>query len=85
MTTEDEDTISILADLEACPECGANLVGDPIEPSRRELYGHRTHYSNLIGVSNGDAIQYYKCPKCEARFPAATGAGFRSSSVIVHR
>lgn len=82
-----EETVSILADLTECPHCNANLIGEPIEPSRRDMFGNRTHYSLLIGMSNGDSIQYYKCWHCHQRIERTGGpsTGFRTCDVEVGR
>jgi predicted RNA-binding Zn-ribbon protein involved in translation (DUF1610 family) len=54
--------------IKVCTECGTNLVGPPIPEERREEYGGRTHFSRLIGISNGEAVVAFRCPDCEATF-----------------
>lgn len=68
----EQTTATALAELTNCPHCGENLVGDEIEPSRREWFGNRTHYSKLVGI-NGDSVMFYECPKCRGRVERAQG------------
>lgn len=84
---ESPEHIDIIKDLTACPHCGVNLLGDPIEPSRREFFGGRTHGSRLIGVEVGDRLHHYECPGCGEHFPPdpPTPGAFRSSNVEVRR
>lgn len=86
MTTEDE-TVRILANLEACPECGLDLVGEPIPATHREFFGGKTHGTKLVAVEVNDSTAYYECPRCHAHFdplPPEPGV-FRTSNVVVHR
>lgn len=90
MTDTEQTDAAEMAELKACPHCGENLVGNEIEPTRRDFYGNRTHYSKLIGVSNGDSVMFYKCPACEQRIERSQanlgGAGqFRTFDVEIER
>lgn len=73
MPDSEETLATEMADLKACPHCGENLVGDEIAPSQREFFGERTHFSKLIGISNGDSVMYYECPKCGGRVERGPG------------
>ena len=78
--------IVILGKVSECPHCGINLVGEPIPYASRELYGNKTHFTRLIGVSNGDTIKYYKCPDCGGRVNRQDRRGayeYRSCNVEV--
>jgi len=83
-----EQQVKIHGKIAECPHCGENMVGDPIPYASRELYGDKTHFSRLIGVSNGDSILYYKCPSCGKRINRADRRGayeYRSCNVEVKR
>lgn len=61
-------------DTEVCPKCGADLRGDEIPESARELYGGRTHFTRVINVEyppncpyHYDGVSEYKCPDCSYR------------------
>ena len=49
---------------EHCPECKADLQGDPIPMESQHLFG-ATHFSRKIGISDGDSVGYWKCPDCK--------------------
>jgi DNA-directed RNA polymerase subunit RPC12/RpoP len=71
---------------EACPYCSVNLVGEPIPEDVRGAYGHKTHFSRLIGISNGDRVMWFECPECRGRVervPVPGPGGFRTFDVEV--
>lgn len=48
-----------------CPSCKADMQGDPIPEKDRHFYGATsTHYSRVIGISDGDSVGYWMCPDC---------------------
>lgn len=47
-----------------CPHCRVGLSGDMIPVDDRHHYGHKVHFSRVIGVGDGDSIGYWKCPDC---------------------
>lgn len=75
-----------MSDVSACPHCAADMQGDPIPEQDQEAFGGKTHFSRLIGISNGDSIQWYKCPDCGKRIERnEPWLGYRTCSVEVHR
>lgn len=46
-----------------CPACKADMQGDPIPKKSQHLFG-ATHFSRLIGISDGDSVGFWKCPDC---------------------
>ena len=54
--------------LDKCPHCGSNQIGEPIpEKYRDEYYGGKTHYKRTIGMEVFgvyDGMLYYRCPDC---------------------
>lgn len=51
----------------SCPHCQTSLVGEPIPPESRHLYGGDTHFDRTIGVEvRGvyDGILFWTCPDC---------------------
>ena len=49
-----------------CQVCGKSFKGEPINPSHLHLYGGATHYSKVVGVSQGDRVVVWECPFCKA-------------------
>lgn len=57
-----------------CPDCGANLVGEPIpqEHIDKGYYGRNTtHYYRTIGLYDfhKDRTAEWQCPDCGHRWP----------------
>ena len=52
-----------------CPECKADLKGDPIPEANRQYYGKETHWCLWIGLYDmrKDRTTHYMCPKCKHR------------------
>lgn len=65
--TNDPKTVGALIDIKACPHCQKSLVGDEIEPTRREFFAGRTHYSRLVEFTFPDGDTHYQCPHCHER------------------
>ena len=72
-------------DLERCPSCGTNWRDKEIPEVDRELYGGKTHFTRVIGISDGDSIYAWRCPDCREEFKRESGPtdGFRTCDVIV--
>lgn len=61
--------------IDNCPQCGANLQGEPIPPEHRHWYGGATHGRREIGVEvQGvyDGVLYWYCPDCGYAWPRFT-------------
>jgi hypothetical protein len=56
-----------LATADTCPNCKANLVGEPIPEESREAYGGKTHFRRVIGLYSRerDRTVAWRCPDCE--------------------
>lgn len=56
-------------DPKVCPNCNANLVGDPIPQDLIDsgYYGTNTHWSRVIGLYSmeKDRVVEWLCPDCE--------------------
>ena len=50
---------------DACPECKANLVGEPVPGRYRSMYA-ASHFSRKIGLYDqlSDRVTAWKCPDC---------------------
>lgn len=50
---------------ERCPNCNADLQGEPIPLEQQEKYG-ATHFGRKIGIydSRTDRTVAYQCPDC---------------------
>ena len=69
-----------------CPHCQAQLQGEEIPEDQREMFGGKTHFSRLIGISNGDRVMWFECPECRGRVervPVPGPGGFRTFDVEV--
>lgn len=66
-STESPETVRVVADLKDCPHCGKSLIGPEIEPTRREFFAGRTHYSRLVEFTFPDGDTHYQCPHCHER------------------
>lgn len=65
-----------LASSPFCPNCNADLRGDPIPEESREHYGGKTHFRRVIGVEyqgGFDGISEWRCPDCGYREGRWTG------------
>lgn len=51
-----------------CTECGTDLRGPEIPVEYRHEYGARTHFSRLVGISDGNRVVGFRCPDCAAEF-----------------
>lgn len=74
-----------MTEPKSCPHCGENLVGEEIDPAHREAFGGKANFTRLIGISDGDSIQWYECPKCRGRVerePPTPGA-YRDSNIVI--
>jgi hypothetical protein len=59
-----------------CPKCHAGMIGEPIPPKNRWLYGGKSAYTRVITVQkDGDTVGY-GCPDCgyQNRIVAAIAA-----------
>lgn len=58
-------------DEEKCKVNGCDLKGIPIPEKDRHLFGGKTHFSQMIAISDRkkDRVTEYLCPKCMARWP----------------
>jgi len=58
-----------------CPDCHADLRGQPIPPERHALYG-KTHFSRALGRYDlrRDMVVEWSCPDCGARWDATKPA-----------
>jgi phage FluMu protein Com len=59
--------------MDKCPKCKSNWIGEEIPYSMRLFYGG-THWRREIGIDGGmlgiyDGIIAYKCPDCKEEFP----------------
>lgn len=73
-------------DPESCPHCHNSLQGAEIPETSRHFYGNATHFSRLIGISNGDSIHTWKCPDCNHEWPRTgppSPGVFRTTSVEI--
>lgn len=52
-----------MKDRDNCPQCKISLRGQPIKPEHQHYFG-TTHYSTVLGISDGDSIHTWKCPAC---------------------
>lgn len=59
---------------ENCPECHANLQGEPIPKEQQESYG-ATHFSRKIGLYDMkiDRTVKWKCPDCDFEWDRTIG------------
>ncbi len=58
--------------LDNCPHCNANLIGDPIPPEIAPHYSG-THWRLDIGIEypkKYDGIWEYMCPECGGKWPS---------------
>lgn len=60
-------------DPNVCPQCGVDLKGRPIPAAVREHFGDKTHFSRVIGISDGDSVGYWKCSDCHHRWSRTGG------------
>jgi hypothetical protein len=69
----------------ACPHCKANLRGDRIAEPARENYGMETHFSRVIGISDGESVRLWQCPDCGHKWPriGPSGRGYRTFNLKV--
>lgn len=72
---------------QACPACHVSLQDVPIPPVHREKFGNASHFSRVIGLSNGDRQHTWKCPDCGHEWSRTepSGRGFRTFNTIVLR
>lgn len=76
------DTIAVgeiispsLAEADYCPNCSADLLGEPIPKEyQKSHYGGATHYRQVMGIEYGyasperyDGISEWQCPHCRIR------------------
>ena len=54
-----------------CPECAADLTGDPIPQDQRWMFGGAVHFDQRIAETDWlvDRVVSYRCPICEAWWP----------------
>lgn len=57
----------MIDEIKNCPNCGGDLQGEEIPKEDRHLFGNKTHFSNLIGISDmyADRITHWRCPFCK--------------------
>ncbi len=69
--TENDETIRFHADMRNCPECGADLQGDPIPETHREHFGNAAHFNRLLARTDPETMRTveFECPDCHARWP----------------
>jgi hypothetical protein len=62
-------------DPKSCPKCKVDFTGGPIEKKNLCLYGGKTHYSCVIGLSvlGKDCVTDWKCPVCGYSWPKKKG------------
>lgn len=58
-----------------CPECRADLTGDPIPEKSRELFGGAEHFCLTVGIysTHQDKVVAWECPKCGHRWDREGG------------
>jgi len=70
-----------------CPQCGADLKGDPIPDPKPELYGDETHFSRVVGLYGveADATIGWECPDCHHRWARTEeiSATFRTFDLVM--
>lgn len=79
-TSEPDERLTDVHDLKNCPECNANMVGDPIPKEDRKYYGKSTNFSNWLGIEvrgKYDGISYWQCPSCKTTWDRFTGKKFK--------
>lgn len=69
-----------VSELNECPNCGTNWVGQEIPEADRELFGNYTHFQRgPIGVEyrstteDYDGVSEWECPDCKTRWGRWTG------------
>ena len=55
-------------DEDKCKVNGCDLKGEPIPEKDRYMFGGKTHFSQMIAISDRrlDRVVEYLCPKCGA-------------------
>lgn len=68
-----------------CPHCKATLQDYEIPEDEREMFGGKTHFSRLIGISNGDSVMWYVCPDCHGRIErdGSWDQGYRTCDIEI--
>lgn len=75
-----------LVEMVTCPSCGTSWLDGEIPEKDRELYGGLTHFTRLVGISDGDSVLRWRCPDCAEeweREDLGSLPGFRTCPVVV--
>jgi len=70
-----------------CPWCDADLTGDPIPDADQAVAG-ATHFSRVVGLSDGVAVYAWRCPECAyiwAPAEPAPAGPFHPFTIVVDR
>jgi hypothetical protein len=59
-----------------CPNCDANLVGDPIPEQQRHHFGGKKNFMRTIGLYDDDRDMTiaWRCPDCGHEWPRTFGS-----------